>query len=150
MIAYAEMDDAFNTTGEARMMPPLVEYLRRLNWIRTDTTIVRELPVHGRRVDLVTHTRSGVLSAFELKLNGFGRALEQATYNRTGFDRSWMVLPATPRQRNIEEAESFGVGIIVIGPQGGEVVRRPQASVANKSARLRIVTNLKKCEAWYV
>lgn len=128
MMMYVEDDAAFETLGEARMMPQLVGWLRRSRWVRDDSILVRELPVNGRRADLATLTRSGMASAFELKLGGFSRALEQASYNRHAFDRSWLVLGGTPRASNLDEAQRFGIGVIVVGTATRILVRPGPAS----------------------
>lgn len=150
MMLFLEDDVAFETSGESRMMPPLVEWLRNRRWIRSDSIIVRELPVNGRRVDLVTMTRSGVLSAFELKLGGFGRVLEQAVYNRHTFDRSWVVVGSRPRQSNLDEAERFGVGIIVVAGSAPTVLLRPGPPVCEVQSRQRARRRLMESGGIYV
>lgn len=100
--------------GEARLLPELFTFLRHSGRLRDDTIAVEELPWHGRRVDLVTLTRSGVLSAYELKLNNFGRVLEQAAYNQLSFDRSWIVVGGRPNEVNLALAERFKIGVISI------------------------------------
>lgn len=138
MIAFAPNDRAFETEGESRMAPPLVDWMKRRRWLREDSIVVRELAVNGRRVDLVTMTRSGVLSAFELKLSGFSRALEQAFYNKRIFDRSWIVVGNMPRPINLEEARRFGVGVIVVVDQRPKVILRPGPSSFDIQMRSRV------------
>lgn len=137
VMLYMEDDVAFDTSGESRMMPPLVEWLRSMRWLRADSVIMRELPVNGRRVDLVTMTKSGVMSAFELKLSGFGRVLEQAIYNRQTFDRSWIVVGNHPRQSNVDQAQRFGVGIIVVTGSEPTVLLRPGPPICRGQSRQR-------------
>ena len=103
-------------TGEARMLPALLRVLeQRRNLVEGRTIVARELPWHGRRVDLATLSpRRFLLTAFELKCGGFGRALEQAIYNKLSFDRSWVVVDRMPSTTNSRLALSHGVGIIVV------------------------------------
>lgn len=144
MMVFVDNDVAFDTQGESRMMPHLVDWLRGMRWLRPDSVILREFPINGRRVDLVTMTRSGVTSAFELKLGGFSRVLEQAAYNRHSFDRSWIVLGAMPRPGNILEAAKFGVGIIVVTDEKPVVVIRPGIADCDLQVRARVRKKLKK------
>lgn len=97
------------------LLLPLLEFLRSRRWVRPTTTVLSEFAWNGRRVDLATLTASGRSSAFELKLGSFGRALEQAMYNRLSFDRSWVVISGIPRASSLAEAEQNGVGVIVVG-----------------------------------
>ncbi|WP_224165422.1 hypothetical protein [Arthrobacter sp. StoSoilA2] len=142
MMVFIEHDKAFDTSGESRMMPDLVNWLRRSRWVRDDSIIVRELPINGRRADLVTMTKSGVISTFELKLGGFNRALEQAVYNRLSVDRSWMVLGSSPRASNVEEAVRFGIGIIAINEGQLKVLCRPGAPGFDPEAKRRVGARL--------
>lgn len=138
MIAYKDDDEIFQTNGESKMMPILVDFLRRRNWIREDTLLARELPINGRRVDLAVYTRSKVSSAFELKIGGFSRVLEQAHYNRLSFHRSWIVVPNLPRQQNLAEARKFGIGVIVIEDDIVKTILHPARSSADRVSRLRV------------
>lgn len=99
---------------EKDLEQPLIDWLRRTGRIREDTIIVRELPWQGRRIDLVTLTRSGRVTAYELKLNGSKRALLQALYNSASFDRSYVVTASKPVERNLAVARCVTVGVIVI------------------------------------
>jgi hypothetical protein len=137
MMLFLDDDKVFDTDGESRMMPPLVGWLQRKRWVRADSVVMREVPVNGRRVDLVTMTKSGVMSAFELKLGGFGRVLEQAVYNRQTFDKSWIVIGNHPRQANLDQAERFGVGIIVVRESNPAVLLRPGSAVCGGQSRQR-------------
>lgn len=150
MMLFLEDDVAFETLGESRMMPPLVDWLRSRRWIRPDSIVMRELPVNGRRVDLVTMTKSGVMSAFELKLAGFGRVLEQAVYNRQTFDKSWVVIGNRPRPSNLDEAERFGVGIIVVSGPIPAVLLRPGPPVCEVQSRQRARRRLMENGGIYV
>ena len=99
---------------EKQLEQPLLDWLLRTGRIREDTIIVRELPWQGRRVDLATLTRSGRLTAYELKLNGSKRALVQASYNSASFDRSYVVTASRPVQRNMAVAREATIGIVLI------------------------------------
>lgn len=99
---------------EEQLEQPLLDWLRRTGRIREDTIILRELPWQGRRVDLATLTRSGRLTAYELKLNGSKRAFVQASYNSASFDRSYVVTASRPVERNMAAARKAPIGIILI------------------------------------
>jgi hypothetical protein len=101
--------------AEGEMVAPLLAWLRATRRAPRGSEVRFELPWRGRRVDVATLTRSGTLSAYELKLGGFSRVLEQAIYNSMSFDRSWIVVGATPLPDNIEVARAEGIGIIQIG-----------------------------------
>ncbi|GAA1495198.1 hypothetical protein GCM10009628_02000 [Paeniglutamicibacter kerguelensis] len=105
--------------------------------------MVREFPVSGRRVDLAALTKSGVLSAFELKLDDFGRVLEQAVYNRQTFDRSWIVIGRTPRDSSLNDASRFGVGVITIIGDQAKILVTPGTPSCDRTARDRSVVRLK-------
>lgn len=139
MIAYLDQDVAFQTEGESRMMPTLVQFLRKRHWVRSDSLLARELPVNGRRVDLAVLTKSQVASAFELKIGGFNRVLEQAVYNRMTFDRSWVVVSGVPRATNVAEAAKHGVGVIVISAGHPKVLVSPGQPIFDRQARLRVL-----------
>lgn len=101
-------------SGEQEMMQPLIDWLRRTRRAPRGTEIRFELPWRGRRVDLAVLTRSGSLSAFELKYGGFSRVLEQAIYNRLAFDRSWIVVRARPKPENLADAVAHGIGVLQV------------------------------------
>lgn len=108
---------------ERILLLPLLGLLRSRRWVRPGTTMVMEFAWNGRRVDLATLTASGRSSAFELKIGSYGRALEQAMYNRLSFDRSWVVVPTEPRPAGLAEAKEHGVGVIVVGSQTRVLLR---------------------------
>lgn len=101
-------------TGERRLLSPLLAWLNRLRRIGPGSVVVEEFSWCGRWVDLATMTSTGRTTAYELKDGSTGRAIEQALYNSASFDRSFIVLAATPRSRTLEEAMAFGIGVIVI------------------------------------
>ena len=93
--------------GEARLLAPLLAWLRRTRRVNGQTQIAYELVWFGRRVDVATLSISRRASAYELKIGGLGRALEQASYNRLAFDRSYVVTNSMPREANLT---SYGRG----------------------------------------
>lgn len=99
---------------EIQLKQPLLDWLRRTGRIREDTIILWELSWQGRRIDLATLTRSGRLTAYELKLNGSKRAFLQASYNSASFDRSYVVTASRPVERNMAAAREATIGIILI------------------------------------
>lgn len=110
------------------LMPGLFEWLKRTRRAQTGARLHLELPLSGRRVDLALASNSRTISSFELKIGQTQRALEQAVYNRTLFDRSYVVLSHVPERQNIEIASSFGVGIIaVIDRQAKLIIDSPLA-----------------------
>lgn len=121
--------------GESRMLPTLIDWLTSIRWVRGDTLLLREFPVNGRRVDLAVLTRSGSLAAFELKLGGFGRVIEQASYNRLTFDRSWVVVESVPKKQSLDEATRFGIGVLLVRGAAVNLLARP--GVANVDSHLR-------------
>ncbi len=149
MVAIYELSPPLEGTflGEARMLPDLVRWLRLTRRIRGDSLLVQEMPLNGRRVDLAVMTRSGALSAFELKLGGFGRVLEQAAYNRLSFDRSWIVIESQPRSENIAAAREFGIGVIVVRGSKPAILVRPGHAGPDPALRARVTSRLRKIEA---
>lgn len=107
-------DEMELVTGEARLIRPLVQWLRERRRVNTGTHIALELAWFGRHVDVATLTRSRRAVAYELKLGSLGRALEQAFFNRMAFDRSYVVTNSFPRHANVQLASAHGIGLIVI------------------------------------
>lgn len=112
---------------EEAMMAPLLQWLRRSGRLRDGATVVTELAWCGRRVDLVTVSRTGVATAYELKLRNNARAIEQAALNSRTFERSFVVTMTRPSLDNLAAAQYFGLGVVLLHPQRfvGEVVLRP-------------------------
>lgn len=137
-------------SGERVMLLPLIDWLTARRWVRSDSIVVEELPVSGRRVDLSVLTRSGSLSAFELKMGGFGRALEQGYYNRRHYDRSWIVLDGNPRLANLEEARSVGVGVLISREGFFEVAVQPGVPIYETIARRRVAERIRERAYNYV
>lgn len=129
--------------GERVMLRPLLAWLESRRWIRDDSIVIEELAVNGRRVDVSVLTRSGTLSAFELKLGGFGRALEQAYYNRRMYDRSWMVVGSRPKPDNLREAMRADVGVLVYERGGFVIVCRPGPPRFEAVPRRRLASRIR-------
>jgi hypothetical protein len=123
--------------GEARLLAPLLAWLKRRRQIRTRTVVVTEVPWHGRRVDVATLTTTGRTTAYELKLRNTRRAIEQAAMNKLCFDRSYIVTTVTPNDENRLLAENLGVGIITVDPSGGHRVMLESHGVID-DARIRL------------
>ncbi len=117
------MTRALPNYPESALIPPLVAWLTRRRIVRHDTLIVTELPWHGRRVDVVTLTRSGICTAYELKLGHTLRALEQSALNGISFDRSVIVTAAMPSPPNLAQAADLGLGVIVLSPVTGHATQ---------------------------
>ena len=100
--------------GEARMLRPLMAWLAQTRRITRNTHIAMELAWFGRHIDLATLTRAGRTVAYELKLGSLGRALQQASYNRLAFDRSYVVTESVPKGENLALAAEWGIGLIVV------------------------------------
>jgi hypothetical protein len=113
-------------TGEARLLAPLLTWLRRTRRVNVQTEIAYELAWFGRRVDVATLSSSLRSAAYELKIGSLGRALEQASYNRLAFDRSFVVTNAVPRTENLALAAEHAIGLIVVrGDNVRQVLQSP-------------------------
>jgi hypothetical protein len=129
--------------GEARLLRPLLRWLWESRRINEGTHLSLEFAWYGRRVDLATLTRTRRTTAYELKIGGVGRALEQASYNRLAFDRSYIVSDSFPRRENRDLAAEFGIGLIVVR---GDVIRKVLESPVqgvSKSVRSRLLSELR-------
>lgn len=100
--------------GEAALLPTLMHWLIATGRIRARTLVAQEVPLLGRRVDLALLTARGVTTAFELKIGRLQRVLEQASYNRASFHRSWIVTSNRPKPDGLDWALELGVGLLVI------------------------------------
>jgi hypothetical protein len=125
--------------GESRLLPDLLGWLHRRGRIRFDTLVVTEMPWYGRRIDVATLTRSGSLAAYELKLRNHQRAIEQAAYNKVAFDRSFIVTAKVPGSRTRQAALEAGLGIIVVGASGVQLVQESVVSRADGVLRRRLI-----------
>lgn len=97
---------------EQVLLGPLIDFLNKTNRINEYTIVKLELPWNGRRIDLATLSRSLTTTAYELKLSSIQRAVEQASYSRLSFDRSWVVTSGRVKSSAIGEAQGLGIGIM--------------------------------------
>ena len=129
--------------GEARLLAPLISWLARTRRINRDTRVALELAWLGRHVDVATLTQSRRTAAYELKLRGLGRALEQAAYNRLAFDRSYVVTESLPRADNIALATEHGIGLIIVHSGRVEHLVDSPRRAAVPELRSRLLTQLR-------
>lgn len=133
--------------GEAALLPYLIGWLISTGRIRHRTLVAYEVPWLGRRVDLALLDSRGTTSAFELKLGGIQRVLEQASYNGLSFHRSWIVVGSRPRQNALDWVRRLGLGLILVrrptvvllarprGDQPGPVVaKRVRSAISARAA----------------
>jgi hypothetical protein len=113
-------DPALYSEGEAALMPALLRWLVATGRVRSRTGLAYELPWLGRRVDLALITSRGLTTAFELKIGRLQRVIEQASYNRASFHRSWIVTGNRPKPEGLGWARDLGVGLLVV--QGDAVL----------------------------
>ena len=127
------------------MEQPLLEWLSGARRVRSDTTVVRELSWLGRRVDLVTLTRTGTATAYELKIRNAKRAIQQAAYNKLAFDRSYVVTASEPSEKNRTLVREAGVGLILV--KLGTKPRLLESSLAaptNPKLRRRLLAAIRR------
>ena len=129
-------------TTEKQLQAPLLRWLRETRRLRAGAEVFEEMSWFGRKVDLVTVSRSRRVVAYELKLNSFRRAVEQAAYNRISFDRAYVVTAAHPTAANLELAVEAGVGVLVITLQGVTEITPSPITRAAKELRKRLLAAL--------
>ncbi len=110
--------------GETRLYAPTLVALQRSGQLPAGTRVACELAIHGKFIDVVTLSPSGVLTAFEFKQRDLRRALRQAALNVHYVDRSYVVTETTPLRPSLELAAILHVGVLEIEWQTGAVVRR--------------------------
>jgi hypothetical protein len=128
---------------EAQLEQPLLEWLQRCRRLRGDTIVIHEFPWFGRRVDIATLNRSGCTVAYELKVRNSRRAVQQASYNRLAFDRSYVVTASEPSALNQRHAEEAGVGVIVLRNCDARVVIESSNRAVARSLRRRLVESIR-------
>lgn len=132
---------------ETVLLQPLLAFLHSTNRVNGQCTVKRELPWNGRRIDLATITKSLTTAAYELKLSSITRAIEQASYSRLSFDRSWVVTQGKVGQSALDEAARLGIGIMSL--QAGKIrivisaKRQPRTS---RTIRRRLIDQLRSQE----
>jgi len=130
--------------AEADLLQPLVAGIAARRWVGSRSIVVEELPWSGRRVDLVALTSTNTTIAFELKLNTTRRAIQQSTYNRLAFDRSYVVTAVQPTEASIKAAENVGVGVIVVTEKGISVVLQARASEVGTQLKQKVVRTIRE------
>ena len=128
--------------AERRLEAPLLRFLASVGRIRHDTAIVHEFPWNGRRIDIVTRTVTGVISAYELKIGNVSRAIEQATYNTLSFDRSWIVVDREVRASSGELCVTLGIGIIIVDENGRANAADARSLHTNPETKRRLTLKL--------
>lgn len=141
-LAWAPRPEPKNLEEEV-LLHPLLDLMWRRGWLNADSHLRVELAWNGRRIDVATCTKTGITSAYELKLGSFQRVLEQAMYNRLSFDKSWIVVAGTPNPSSSLQAIENGIGIIIWDGSTMRVAApaRRQASNPRIKARLRMAFN---------
>jgi hypothetical protein len=124
--------------GERRMVAALLRWLVSARWIGSASRAAFEVPWRGRRIDLVTMTGRGQLSAFEFKLGGTRRVFEQAMYNSISAHRSWVVSGSRPSVEYLDLAREQGLGIFVVNGSV-ELVQRPLQRVPPPTLSRRLL-----------
>lgn len=132
------------------LLGPLISWLVSSKRAQSGSRLHAELPISGRRVDIALVSNRLTISSFELKLGNTARAIEQAIYNRTLFDRSFVVLGHTPDSRNIEIASSFGVGIIVASLESTRCILASPLARPDRDIRARLLRSINKSDAMFI
>lgn len=134
-------------TAEKQLQEPLLRWLENNRRLGSGSEVFEEMPWFGRKVDLVTVTQSGRITAYELKLNSFRRAVEQAAYNRMAFDRAYVVTASCPTPNNLNLATDTGVGVIVIRSDSViEIAPSPMRRAA-KQIRRELLAKIREIRA---
>lgn len=124
--------------GESALLPHLMRWLVVTGRVRNRTKVAFEVPWLGRRVDLALINGRGVTSAFELKIGRLQRGLEQAAYNGSSFDRSWLVTGNWPQEQGLNWARSLGLGLVVVQPPTVTLLLLPNGRTPDPSIRRRV------------
>lgn len=125
--------------AESDLLQPLLEWLASRGWLGSRSVVVDELPWSGRRVDLVTVTSKNRTTAYELKLNGTRRAIQQASYNRLAFDRAYVVTAAMPTEESLCAAQEAGVGVILADGTGIRIILEAPTSQVESRRKRKLV-----------
>jgi hypothetical protein len=124
--------------GEAALLPHLITWLIGTGRIGPRTLVAYEVPWLGRRVDLALLGSRGTTSAFELKLSGIQRVLEQASYNGSSFNRSWVVVGSYPQSNALEWVDRLGLGLVVVRDSAVRLVARPRSASRDPELSRRV------------
>jgi len=96
---------------EADLLPPIVHHFESLGF-----RAIAEVPVDGRRADLVAISDAGVV-AVELKLFRWRQALRQAVAYQVWAADAYVALPFVPALRAVRHRHRFaseGVGLLAV------------------------------------
>ena len=134
-------------TSEEQLKTPLLEWLKQRRRFNEGTVLLEEMPWFNRKIDLVTVSSTRRTTAYELKLNSFRRAVEQAAYNRMAFDRAYVVTASRPSEKNFALAVEAKVGVILVTPDRvTELVDSPLVR-SQKEIRRSLLTTIRECRA---
>jgi hypothetical protein len=125
-------------------MVPLLACLADRRRIRSDSVVVTEMPWFGRHIDLSTLTSSGRSAAYELKVANTRRAVEQATWNRLAFERSYVVTTTMPRACMESLVVASGLGLIVLDGDRVKVWLESPVSQVEAAVRHRVAARMRK------
>lgn len=97
-------------------MRPTLLGLLRLRWLNQMSLAGAEIVWHQKHIDLAFMSPQQSIGpvAIELKVDSPRRAIEQASLNRLLTPSSWVALGTVPTRRTIVEAETAGVGVLVV------------------------------------
>ncbi len=118
--------------GELQRYTPVFRRLQKSGQLPLGTLIACEVKLHGKYVDAVTLSPSGVLSGFEFKQGSAMRAVRQAVLNQHYVDKSYVVLGSPPSPACIELAKLSGVGVLQYDPDQDQLRRWVGAPVRPK------------------
>jgi len=131
-------------TTERELIHPFVAWLASNRRVGPGSVVVEELRWSGRKVDLATLTGANRATAYEFKLNGTKRALEQAAYNGLAFDRSYVVTAVRPSETSLRMAAEVGVGVIVVERGGPRLIRPSPPSAIDPRIRRKLLRTIRE------
>lgn len=120
-----------------------MEWLRRVRIAQPGALLGEEVFLHGKRIDLVLLSRSGILSTFELKTSHTASVLHQALLNSLSADRSYVVTAVSPSKDNLEYAAEIGIGWLVIRDGRVRQVLRSRRQLPVPEARTRLLNRIR-------
>jgi hypothetical protein len=114
---------------EAQMLDPVLDLFPGRSYHR-----MVQVPLGRKRIDLlcVPKHRRAMSASVELKLKDWRQGLWQASVNLQVADQSFVALwhefiHRAEKHRDL--LDSYGVGLISVGPQGAKIVRRSKGRV---------------------
>ncbi len=115
------------------MYTPVFRKLEKSGQLPPGTMLVCELLLHGKYIDAVSLSPSGVLNAFEFKFDSGPRAIRQAALNRHYVDRSYVVLGSRPSPALLASAGATGVGVLFYSAAEDRLLRLAGAAMSRRS-----------------